>query len=87
MSELQLAAEAFLESDDALQVDVTSRCVHLSQIFKWYQEDFGNDQKQVLNFLCGLMSNGDKKLQLQQLLNGQGRIKVKYMTYNWAINS
>ena len=82
-----MAAEAFLESDDALQVDVTSRCVQLSQIFKWYQEDFGSDQRQVLSFLCGLMSDGDKKQRLQQLLDGQGRIKVKYMTYNWAINS
>ena len=45
--ELRIAGEAFLESDDALKVDVTSNTIHLSQIFQWYRKDFGQTDAEV----------------------------------------
>ena len=47
MEQLRLAAEAFLEADEALQVDVAKKEVKLSAIFKWYREDFGANNQEV----------------------------------------
>ena len=52
--ELALAAESFLESDEALRVDKEKSTIHLSMIFKWYGVDFGANQQEV-KALTGLM--------------------------------
>ena len=52
--ELALAAESFLESDEALRVDKEKNTIHLSMIFKWYGVDFGANQQEV-KALTGLM--------------------------------
>ena len=46
--EMRIAAESFLEQDEAMRVDVTSNTVFLSQIFKWYREDFGQTNEEVV---------------------------------------
>lgn len=46
-SQLQAAAEAFLEADDGCIVDSMKREVKLSQIFKWYKADFGDTDEKV----------------------------------------
>lgn len=42
-----MAAEAFLENDDACVVDPGKNEVRLSQIFKWYKADFGGTDEKV----------------------------------------
>lgn len=42
-----MAAEAFLENDDACVVDSEKKEVRLSQIFKWYKADFGGTDEKV----------------------------------------
>ena len=83
-AELRLAAESFLESDEALAIDVTAKQVQLSMIFKWYREDFGSNQQQVLEFLYNHMGEGKKKQDLKEV---KQKAKVTYMTYNWGINN
>ena len=46
---LSLAAQAFLEGDDALQIDATRKEVKLSKIFSWYRVDFGRNDEEVWN--------------------------------------
>ena len=57
MSELQLAAESFLEGDDGCMIEKDT--VSLSMIFKWYSEDFGKNEKQVNRwiYLIALIAN------------------------------
>ena len=83
-AELRLAAESFLESDEALAIDVRAKQVQLSMIFKWYREDFGSNQQQVLEFLYNHMGEGKKKQDLKEV---KQKAKVTYMTYNWGINN
>ena len=42
-----MAAESFLEGDDGCQVNMAKKEIKLSQIFKWYKEDFGKNNKEV----------------------------------------
>ena len=47
MDQLRLAAEAFLDGDDGVKIDMKLKSVALSKIFSWYQVDFGSNNKEV----------------------------------------
>ena len=47
-SQLKLAAEAFLDSDDGLSIDMSKKQIMLTKILSWYQEDFGKNKEEVL---------------------------------------
>lgn len=85
-SQMKMAAEAFLDGDDAIQIMMNKKEVKLSMIMKWYREDFGNNNEEVLTFLHSIMADGDKKSQLKELLDAK-KYKVSHMTYDWGVNS
>ncbi|XP_064167630.1 uncharacterized protein zgc:152951 [Anguilla rostrata] len=85
-SQLHIAAEAFLEEDDACRVDADKGEVKLSQVFKWYRGDFGDTDEKVLNWIVNHMSDSPKKSCLQALLKA-GKFRVSYMPYDWSPNS
>ncbi|XP_005098340.1 uncharacterized protein LOC101862648 [Aplysia californica] len=84
--ELTLAAAAFVENDDGCFVDVKTKTVKLSAIFKWYQEDFGSNKKELLKFVASHMDAGQKKKDLEELLK-IGNFKVSFLKYDWSVNS
>ncbi|XP_070554538.1 uncharacterized protein [Ptychodera flava] len=85
-NQLRLAGQAFLESEDGCQVNLSSREVKLSKIFKWYREDFGSNKHEVLQWLCDLMTDSQKKSDLAELLSGKN-YRLSYLPYDWAVNS
>ncbi|ELU10998.1 hypothetical protein CAPTEDRAFT_203097 [Capitella teleta] len=84
--QLQMAAEAFLESDNGCQLVSSKNEVRLSMIFKWYQEDFGSSHIQVIQFVHNHMSNGAKKETLGSMLQ-TNKAHITFMPYDWSINS
>jgi len=42
-----MAAEAFLDGDNGLQISMDKKEIKLSMIFKWYREDFGQNVDEV----------------------------------------
>ncbi|XP_054471872.1 uncharacterized protein zgc:152951 isoform X2 [Anoplopoma fimbria] len=85
-SQLRIAAEAFLENDDACLVDSGKREVRLSQIFKWYKADFGGTDEKLLNWVVEHMGDSPKKTSLQGVLSA-GKTKVSFLPYDWSSNS
>ncbi|XP_076602823.1 uncharacterized protein LOC143330271 isoform X2 [Chaetodon auriga] len=85
-SQLRTAAEAFLENDDGCVVDSGKREVRLSQIFKWYKDDFGGTDEKLLNWVVEHMSDSPKKTSLQGVLSA-GKTKVRFLPYDWSTNS
>lgn len=83
--ELTVATEAFFESQ-SLTVDPASREITISMILKWYREDFGANNHQMLMWVCGHMADGDKKRSLTSLLD-QHQYRLKFQKYNWDLNS
>lgn len=45
-----MAAEAFLDSDDGLTIDMNKKQIMLTKILSWYQEDFGKNKEEVNTF-------------------------------------
>jgi hypothetical protein len=85
--ELNIATEAFLEGDQCV-VDPNRREVTLSMILKWYKVDFGNNNEELLRWVVGHLPQGEKKNTLKRMVEGgAGQVKVKFMTYNWDLNS
>jgi len=85
-SQLDLASNAYLENDDALVVDVSSNSVQLSQLFQWYEVDFGESNEEVLQWVRDHLEEPSKKKQVEELLN-KGGFAVSYLPYDWGNNS
>ncbi|GFO19278.1 glutaredoxin-1 isoform x4 [Plakobranchus ocellatus] len=85
-NELKLAASSFLENDDGCQVDLNSKAVKLSSIFKWYKIDFGSNNKELLEFVANHMGNGQNLTNLKELLKTE-KYKLTFLPYDWSTNS
>ncbi|XP_064626576.1 uncharacterized protein LOC135487119 [Lineus longissimus] len=84
--QMKTAAEAFFDGDDGMTLDMKNKHVKLSAILKWYREDFGSSDQEVLQWINDHMSDGDKKNQLAELLAGK-KFKISYLNYNWDVNA
>jgi len=86
MDELAIATEGFLADDANVKVNLTKRKVTLSMIMKWYQVDFGGDDKSVVNFIIEYLPHtNDKRAQLVEL--SKSKFSVDYFKYDWGSNS
>jgi hypothetical protein len=83
--ELKVATEAFFESE-SLTVDTSRREISVSPILKWYREDFGGNNHEMLCWVCGHMAPGDKRSSLKDLLD-LGNYRLKFQKYNWEVNT
>eukprot|EP00112_Aurelia_sp_Birch-Aquarium-sp1_P013372 Seg2837.2 transcript_id=Seg2837.2/GoldUCD/mRNA.D3Y31 product="DEP domain-containing mTOR-interacting protein" protein_id=Seg2837.2/GoldUCD/D3Y31 len=84
-NQLKLAAESFLEGDD-VAVDMVKREVRISQILKWYKEDFGKTKQNIVKWIMTNMGECEKKRQLTELLESNN-FKLAYFPYDWGLNS
>ncbi len=54
--------------------------LYVSKIFKWFTNDFDND---IVGFVLKYAKNDLKK----RLLSKQNRVKVRFLDYDWTLNS
>jgi hypothetical protein len=74
--QLNRVTTAFLNRPGNYRLD--GNRLHVTSIFKWFGEDFGN----VLDFYTRY-AQGELK---QALLAGRDRIKIDYLDYDWSLN-
>jgi len=79
---LHLAALNFCQNNIVIKDEV----VELSQIYKWYTQDFSNDQIGLLKYVRQYLSN-NTQLQIDKLLENPSTIKFVYIDYDWSINT
>lgn len=84
--ELRIATEAYLETDEALQVDEEQGIIHLSSLLKWYSSDFGKTVDDVLQWVLQNVIHPEKKAALKRIV-GTKQYKVRYIPYDWGSNS
>ncbi len=77
MRKLEEDARRFVGAERNVRVDGKARTVTTSEIFKWFQKDFGGSEKKVLEFL------GRYKKEARLTEPGW---KLRYFDYNWSIN-
>jgi hypothetical protein len=80
--ELNISGKTFLNSGGII-IDKERKHASLSRIFKWYREDFGNNQTDLLNFIASFLYEKEDSDFLKEYSN---TIKIKYQDYDWRLN-
>ncbi len=70
------------ESPDKNRVDVASRTVHISLVFTWYKEDFGNSGRGIGAYLAKWYPPGPERTLLES-----GEFRLVTTDYDWTLNS
>jgi hypothetical protein len=83
--ELQAAAQAFVEGNVA--VDVATRTVTASALFKWYKRDFGETDADVLGAIAGWATGSAKTALGAMLGDGGGAVRLTHAPYDWTTNA
>lgn len=81
----QLADQAhafLLRSPAKNRVDGSRGIAYLNPIFRWYREDFGADDRELLGYLGGLLPAGPERELLER-----GDLRIQYTEYDWTLNS
>jgi hypothetical protein len=106
-SQLVGATEAYLESEeDAVKVLMPKESgekvphIYLSMLFKWYAEDFGSSQTEILKWISQNMAEESRtgssadlstKGKISQIIDENnseaGAYKIKYIPYDWGNNA
>ena len=79
--QLEKAARNFVNSSEVIILPEKDK-IFLSQIFNWYQKDFGGKEK-LFSFLLKYLDNDDKSNFLE---NHMDKISVEYLYYDWNLN-
>ena len=93
--DLDKAKNEFLNNNDNFRVDMTTKTIYLSRIFKWFPLDFAiksgldithfpppSDKEIIISYI---KSNGSTEIQkiLKSLTND---FKVDFLKFNWGLN-
>jgi len=81
---LDAAAKSFCNDDSNVQIQVSQKQVHLSQIFQWYSSDFAPTEREVLQYISKYLE-GSKNQDMMTLLEGD-HVSVSYLKYDWSVN-
>jgi hypothetical protein len=81
-AELIVSGKTFLNGG-GIQVDREKSCVRLSRVFKWYGEDFGNNDADRLRFIAPYLYDEKNKLFLKEKADS---VQVEYQSYDWRLN-
>ena len=78
--QLELAARNFIQGD--LVIDKDQKQISISNIFRWYQVDFGGKQG-VIDFLLNhIIDLGDQ----QWLEENRTKVRLNFHPYDWGLN-
>ncbi|ASQ91610.1 glycoside hydrolase family 15 [Prosthecochloris sp. GSB1] len=80
--QLDIAARSFINRR-GLEIDRERQTVRLSEIFKWYERDFGRDKTEVVGYLLRYL-DGDTAGYLRENTH---KLIIDYLPYNWNLNS
>jgi hypothetical protein len=80
-AQLDLAARGFVNETTMIQPE--SDQLLLSQIFRWYEADFGGRQG-VVEFLAKSLPDDDRR---EVLISGGDQLSFIYQRYDWGLNS
>ncbi|MGB5287852.1 MAG: DUF547 domain-containing protein [Ignavibacteriaceae bacterium] len=81
-AQLQEESVRFLTDKDRNDFDLSKRTAYLSKIFDWFDEDFGKNDKEILQFVSKFLPDNIKK----DMLENTDKWKINYKDYNWNLN-
>lgn len=80
--QLDIATKSFINRK-GLEVDREKNTVRLSEIFKWYERDFGSSKTEIISYLARYTDEEKGSF----LTTEPEKLGVEYLPYNWNLNS
>ncbi len=80
--QLDIAAKSFINRG-GMEIDREKNAVRLSEIFKWYEHDFGESKTALLNYLARYTDEETEHF----LTSHPEKVKVEYLPYDWNLNN
>jgi hypothetical protein len=81
-TQLEEQATKFINDSSRNQFDVENREAKISEIFNWFEEDFGDSKEKVLMFIADYLPD-EIALDIKKNIS---EWDVSYMDYNWGLN-
>ncbi len=80
-SQLEHAANDFINDTMRNYFDAKMKVAHISKIFDWFEEDFVKHSGSVQKYLSQYVNDADIAKQLRN-----EEYKIKYLKYDWSLN-
>jgi len=80
--QLEEQAKLFFNDVTKNKFDKNTRTASLSKILSWYERDFGENEKAMLNYVAQFIDKNIAKDIKRNLSNWN----IKYLSYNWDLN-
>lgn len=80
--QLEEQAERFINDSSRNLFDMMNREAEISEIFNWFEEDFGDNEEEVLLFTAHYLP----KEIADDIMNNLTEWGVSYMDYDWGLN-
>lgn len=75
-------AKIFFEDRRKSYFDVDTKTAHLSKILDWYSDDFGGSKEKILEFIARFLPADVRAA----IVNDPSAWKIRYASYDWALN-
>jgi hypothetical protein len=80
-AQLQAGAVSFINDPSRNRFDKAGKTAYLSEIFKWFKDDFSAGAGSVEKFVAKYLNDPEIARDLEQ-----GNYKIKYIDYDWSLN-
>ena len=77
-----MPAGIFFNDESKNSFDIKTRTAYLSKILDWYDDDFGDSDKEILLYVSQFL---DKNLS-ESIKNNVDDWNIEYNDYNWDLN-
>ena len=81
-NQLNEQAKLFFNDVTKNKFDKKTRTASLSKILSWYENDFGENEQEILNYVSRFL---DKEI-AEDIKNNLSKWNIKYLSYNWDLN-
>lgn len=81
-AQLQSQAIEFINDNSRNSFDLKNRKAYLSKIFDWFDEDFGDSEKEVLKYASQFIPENISK----DIKNNLSEWEISYKDYDWNLN-
>ncbi len=82
VTQLQSQAIEFINDNSRNSFDLKNRKAYLSKIFDWFDEDFGDSEKEVLKYVSQFIPENISK----DIKNNLSEWEISYKDYDWNLN-
>jgi hypothetical protein len=81
-AQLTEQAQIFLANTAANRYDIAKKKIYVSKIFDWFDDDFGDNDEEIVKFIAKYAPASVK----DSLLQMADDISIKYNDYDWSLN-